>query len=315
MEEQDTLAQEATSPLPAPATWVVGYDGSESARDALVWAAELAAPRNIRIIAASAWQYPYMGMLPLTGGGFSAIEPDMEEAISREVKEAAAKVAADTGARIEGRAVLGPAAQVLLDMSPDTAMTIVGSRGRGGFSRLLLGSVSHQMACHAERPTIIVPQNPGPAHLDKVIVGVDGSQSSLAALRWAAEFAPEADIVAVRSWDFRADMGAEQIDPNIVKGMRNRAERDLGNDVRTIVAERNEEPGRITPLFDTGHGGHRLVTHAADADLLVVGARGMTGLLGAVLGSVTTWVTHHLPCPTAVIPAIREEPGEADEQQ
>ncbi len=302
MRNEQTTAQDQERATTARATWVVGYDGSEPARDALVWAAELAAAHDARLIAVSAWQYPYMGMLPFAGGGFSAFEPDMEEAIQREITEVAAKVAADTGARVEGRAVLGQPAQVLLDMAPETALTIVGSRGRGGFGRLLLGSVSHQMAAHATRPTIIVPRDPGPAHLGRIVVGLDGSQSSVAALHWAAEFAPDAQITAVRSFDFRSDMGVEQVDPQIVASMRNRAERDLGNDVRKVLAERDEPDDRITPVFESGHPGHRLVSRAADADLLVVGARGTTGLLGAVLGSVTTWVTHHLPCPTAVIP-------------
>ncbi len=66
-------------------------------------------------------------------------------------------------------------------------------------------------------------------------------------------------------------------------------------------------PGRLERMFDMCHPGDRLVEHASGADLLVVGARGHRGLAGVVLGSSTTWVIHHLACPTVVIPHPPED--------
>ena len=67
---------------------------------------------------------------------------------------------------------------------------------------------------------------------------------------------------------------------------------------RSIMA-----PGRFDRVIEAGPARLRLVELGAAADLLVLGAQGHGGWHGGVLGSVTTWVIHHLRCPTAVVPA------------
>src|SRR5205085_5825521 len=83
-------------------------------------------------------------------------------------------------------------------------LVVVGSRGLGGFKGLLLGSVSHQVVTHASCPVVVVPATPrhGGERMNVIVVGVDGSKHSVAALRWAerrAEFTDEC-IHAVYAW-------------------------------------------------------------------------------------------------------------------
>ena len=274
-------------PGPEPSVWVVGLDGSENARQALGWSADLAQGRHVRLLVMSAWQYPSLGLLPTVGSAIPAFDEEVGAAIEREIEAIAEEVAASTGVDIETRLELGPAAQVLLDALEGADLAVVGSRGRGGFARLMLGSVSHQLATHARRPTIIVPEASERAGLHRVVVGVDGSENSVAALRWAHGFVPDSvEVVALGVWDELIGAGEHDFDAAVA-----RAEAALG------------ATGRFARVFETGIARERLVDHAADADLLVVGERGHRAFLGGVLGSVTTWVIHHLVCPTAVVPA------------
>src|SRR5207244_3050778 len=95
----------------------------------------------------------------------------------------------------------GPAGLVLRDGSPRAALLVLGSRGRGGFTGLLAGSVAVTLAAHGHCPIVVVrggePEPDGP-----VVVGVDGSATSDAAVALAFEEAAirGCDLMAVHAW-------------------------------------------------------------------------------------------------------------------
>lgn len=126
---------------------VVGVDGSDEARRALVWAAAEARLRGVHLRILHAY----------AAAPFAAVP----ETASRARREAELILAAEAGSveglEVEASAVPGQAARVLLDASADADLLVVGSRGRHGFPGLLLGSVSHQLANHARCPVVIVP--------------------------------------------------------------------------------------------------------------------------------------------------------------
>jgi nucleotide-binding universal stress UspA family protein len=102
-------------------------------------------------------------------------------------------------------AVPGSAGRALLDTATGADLLVVGARGRGAL-RGLLGSVSHQCVHHAACPVVVVPGGeavPSAASWERVVVGVDGSDASAAALRWALE---EAAPMGCRA-DRRAHVG------------------------------------------------------------------------------------------------------------
>ena len=139
---------------------VVGIDGSQGARRALEWAVAEAKLRDAHLVVIHAWLEPAavaVGSV-ITAGG---VEPEIfEEAAERTVTEVLAAV--DTTGLpqgIETHVVAGAPARAVLDASHGADLVVVGSRGHGGFTGLLLGSVSQQVAHHATCPVVIIPSH------------------------------------------------------------------------------------------------------------------------------------------------------------
>ena len=136
---------------------VVGVDGSSGAAEALRFAIAEARLRKSRLVLVAAWQVPaaaYEGgwsMAPVTSA-------DFEGPARAALDEAVAGTQADCpDLTVEGALHEGQAAHVLIAAAHDAELLVVGSRGRGGFKGLILGSVSQQCAHHAPCPVAIVP--------------------------------------------------------------------------------------------------------------------------------------------------------------
>ena len=139
----------------------------------------------------------------------------------------------------------------------------------------------------------------------RIVVGVDGSPASVAALRWAMGQAAltGADLLAVTSWQTPGQYGFEfytvAVDwPDVARRTLATALKEAGDgspaDVRSLVLE--------------GHPAHVLVEASAGAQLLVVGSRGHGGFAGMLLGSVSEYVIAHAACPVLV---VRDQPATA----
>jgi nucleotide-binding universal stress UspA family protein len=135
---------------------VVGVDGSESSQAALVWALEEGRVRSAQVDVVTAWHEPYVAPT------MAAVVPDpavfseaAERTLDRAVDDAGS---AAEGVTIERHVVRGNAASALLEVAEGAALLVVGSRGRGGFAGLLLGSISQQVVHHASCPVVVVPQ-------------------------------------------------------------------------------------------------------------------------------------------------------------
>lgn len=146
--------------------------------------------------------------------------------------------------------------------------------------------------------------------IGRIVVGVDGSGGSAAALRWASDLAraEAAELVVVHVVEPASyDTGSL----GLPRAVLNEA------DWRQAIHDELEGTW-CAPLIDggvrhrtrveQGHAGPRLVAVAGEehADLVVTGRRGLTGLAELLQGSVSTFVTHHAPCPVAVVPAERQ---------
>jgi len=139
---------EITDPRPRV---VVGVDGSDPSKLALRWAARIAAAEDAHIDAVMAWQMPTLAYASI--GPIVDMQNAMEEALRHAVDDVFGE---QRPSGMQLRTIQGGGAPVLLDASRDALMVVVGSRGRGGFAGLLLGSVSAKVAEHAECTVLIV---------------------------------------------------------------------------------------------------------------------------------------------------------------
>jgi nucleotide-binding universal stress UspA family protein len=137
---------------------VVGIDGSEESRNALRFAVEEGEAHGARVVALHAWEAPVAAVDPsLTAPpvDYPALLVEVREAAERFAETFVEEAVGDKRDRVEPLAVEGSAAAALLDAAEDADLVVVGSRGHGGFARLVLGSVSEQVAHHAPCPVVI----------------------------------------------------------------------------------------------------------------------------------------------------------------
>jgi nucleotide-binding universal stress UspA family protein len=151
---------------------VVGVDGSDASMEALRWAAGEARLRGVDIAAVYAYEYTPSWAAYGYAEGIPMAPP---EAVSDEIAQARQRAHTLLARAIDELGDTGPVtvetiviedrrpARALVDLSDDAAMLVLGSRGRGGFAGLLLGSVSQQCAQHARCPLVIIkpPESSG----------------------------------------------------------------------------------------------------------------------------------------------------------
>lgn len=129
---------------------VVGVDGSEQSRAAMDWAIEESRLRGGEVLALTAWSFPYISDALGTAWDYEIFEKDAQAILEAEL----ARVK-DQGGNVTGRVVEGNPASALVDASKDADLVAVGSRGHGGFTGMLLGSVSHQTIHLAHCPVLV----------------------------------------------------------------------------------------------------------------------------------------------------------------
>jgi nucleotide-binding universal stress UspA family protein len=135
---------------------VVGIDGSESSKSALRWAADEAVAHDAELTVASVWTPLPIAATPYDSGGWGAgIDPqELAAAILQDTVEEV--LSEHSGLALRREVSGGNAARVLIDLSDGADVLVVGSRGRGGFVGMLLGSVSQHVAAHADCTVVVV---------------------------------------------------------------------------------------------------------------------------------------------------------------
>lgn len=273
---------------------VVGYDGSADAEAALAWTAAtaLAQKQAVEVVIVATQMDPVVGQYRAHND--QAVEAWRISALRRLGE---LDVADGT---VEIRR--GPVVPELIRASVGAAMIVVGSTGHGLATGTLTGSVSQHVARHAECPVVAVRPQRSP-HARRIVVGVDGSEESAKALRFACERALSTGesvtgIHGYASLSTRmltldaADTGpvAQRI------AEADRFVRDICDDLAT------EYPGvEIEPEAIAVRPGQVLVDASAGASLVVVGSRGRDAFTELLLGSVSQHVLHHATCPVAIV--------------
>jgi nucleotide-binding universal stress UspA family protein len=284
---------------------VAGTDGSEQSLRAVEWAAHEAACRGaaLRIVS--------VPVLP-SRMSWSRHEPGTPDTVADAIHHSSQKALATAAARaseaepgldVDTTLLAGSPARVLTEAAADAAMLVVGSRGVGGFTALVLGSVSRYVATQAGGPVVVVREEASAAHRE-IVVGVRDLDQS-AAIRFAFEEAElrGARLRAVHAWQV------------FLTQMRLTGTERPGADARDVTAEaagwladlmkswRQMYPG-VEVVEDVVHAapGQVLAGASARADLVVLGRNSADDSAQPTTGAVTHAVLHHAHGPVAVIP-------------
>ncbi|WP_238012283.1 universal stress protein [Dactylosporangium sp. AC04546] len=273
---------------------IVGYDGSVEAREAVDWAADEADRTGLPLRIVYAYQLAWPAAA-LYGRVTEVLLADSEERGDHTIHDIVEHVRRRRPTvEVSGVATHAePAPMLLGQAAAGTRLLVVGNRGGGGMSNLLLGSISQQVATHARVPVAVVRGRTG-ATDGPVVVGVDGSASTDAALGLAFEAAAArgAEVVAVRAYS----------PPSPAVVPLSAVEADERNALEASLAGWAEKyPGtRLTALLAVGRAAQVLVGMSHTAQLVVVGSRGHGGFTGLLLGSVGQQLMHHAECPVLI---------------
>lgn len=294
---------------------VVAYDGSESSELALTWGLGAARAHGLEVLVAHAVDEAARVGDGLVAGGYTG---SARQVIRDSVDELLLK-AADSArlefptVPVETHIVYGPAVTGLLDLVADAEMCVVGSRGRGGFAGLLLGSTSVELTAHASCPVVVVRSqqsaDPG-SESGRVVVGIDGSPAGAAAIGFAFEEASlrGAALTAIHTWELPFMEIPVMPGPSQVESIYGETESSEGRLLAEALSGWQERfpDVNVRRKLLRGTAAQVLIEASPGAELLVVGSRGRGGFNALLLGSVSHAVLHHAMSPVAV---VRGEPA------
>lgn len=271
---------------------LVGVDASANAYAALGWSADLARRARLELIAARVFDPPQAELPPEQDRRFR----DEQRA---ELEDWCESFTADIP-RVQAILLDGDPPDALLDAaaSHDADLLVVGGRGAGGFRHLHLGSVAHHLVHHTTLPLAVVPRS-GADSVRHLVVGVDGSPGSLAAVDLSADLAAALGVETTVVHAFEPFV--EWVPETDPASWRRRAETELGAWATPIA-----DAGATVEL-DVDQDIHPVaaIARALEAragSIAVVGARGIGGFTGLRLGRIPIQLVHHTGSAVIVVP-------------
>lgn len=287
---------------------VVGLDSGAPAPGPLRHAASEAVLRNAMLHIVSVWSYPPMSTEERMLTTASAVEAETAERVAGIVGELMTEQPyRDLSAEVE--VTQGAPANVLIAAAEDADLLVVGRSDGARVRHAVLGSVASKCVRHASGPVMVVPPAEGPvtataddAERSEILVGIDGSEPAQRAMSWALAEAGlrGATVRAVYCWEEPMLLGGD-----LMMALPNPAvlERDAEAALNEWLSAADVPDGvTLSGATQRGNPGHALLDAIDDADLVVVGSRGLGGFKGLMLGSVARRVAHLAPCPVVVIP-------------
>jgi nucleotide-binding universal stress UspA family protein len=275
----DAEQQEARS---GPRSVVVGVDGSAASLAALRWAVGLAGISGARVSAVHAFT-----------PGYAEVSPTQYEFLQTEATQTLGVWCAESGVgESVDSFVVGGGPGALLTIVHPSDLLVVGTRGDYGVAHLHLGSVAHHLVHHTSVPLAIVPSRVAGGRVSRIVLGVDGSVGSGAAVAFSASLARalDASVVVVHA----AEPGAEV--PGAARVHEWVAPLDAaGADFEVEIAT------DVVPVAAMC----RAIAARADT-LAVVGTRGLGGFSGLRLGGVATHLVHTCDVAVALVPTHHE---------
>jgi nucleotide-binding universal stress UspA family protein len=286
-----------------PGSVLVGVDGSPAAFHAVTFAAGEAASRGRALRLVYALTPPVYVHAPWAGG--TTWDVAAARAVGTDVlaQGRACALAVQADLEIATDIIDGSPGEVLIDASREATLTVVGRRGGGEYSSLLLGSAAVQVATYSSGPVLIVPEfaaTPAPGG-PGVVLGVDHGENGERAVGYAFDEATRRGVplTAVHGWTL---LSGEPAIRSAFPGPD-----DLQSEQRRLLSEALAGWGakypdvQVRPWLVRRHAAAALADAGRGCELMVIGARGSGGFAGLHLGSVADAVIRHSGCPLAVV--------------
>jgi nucleotide-binding universal stress UspA family protein len=284
---------------------IVGFDGSPGSRHAVRWAVYEAMSRQAVLFLLRAFSLP-----PGERGERFAVRwrPEAERevaAIAGECRREAPELELRTEIR------MGNPAATLAEAAAGAELLVLGAPAMSGTRAVLLGSTSAELVRRLNVPVVVVRGEresrrvaENPRWFERVVVGVNGSQTSVRAIGFAYDFASrhDSELVAVHAWD--------ELPPDALStahtwqldwaDIDDACRRELSEAMAGWQERYPNVPVR-KEVTTAQRPAEALFTAAEEADLLVVGSHGRGVVRTVLLGSVSHAVMHYAPCPVAVV--------------
>lgn len=283
---------------------ITGFDGSPVSASAAAWAAREAQRRDAGLTVVGCYSVP-----PVTDFGLTAspvITADIAAVITATQTSIDAIVAkirdAHPALPVNGMAISGSPRIELPTQAEHADLLVIGTTGAGQAASWLLGSVAHALARTSPCPVVLVPADWTPEDRiatsgPRVVVGIDDSQEARAALDWAID---EADLhlgalTIVHAWSYPYGLESPAAARDVMRV-------DAACELERAAERANSRGGAsVDSRLVEGTAAEAIIEAADEADLIVVGSRGRGGLRSLLLGSVSSAVICHAPCPTVVV--------------
>jgi nucleotide-binding universal stress UspA family protein len=285
---------------------LLATDGSKDAAGATSFLRELPLLASSKLRVMTAVSFPTFAFEPPPVREFKS---SVLEDARRVVDEARATLA-PRGFDIETDVVIGSPRDEIPRIAREwnADLVVLGARGLGRIKRFLLGSVSLAVARHVSCPVLVVKGRP--RKLGSVLVGMDGSEDSFQALRFLLSL-PLARRTELRLLSVVEPIRYPASAPGAVRGhllrMLKEIESERRGQLEGVLEKAASELGgsltRVTRSTPTGDPADVIVAAATahDADLVVVGARGLGGMTRLLLGSVSEKVLRYARCPVLIV--------------
>ena len=282
---------------------VVGIDTSSSSYTAYGWAAEEAVRRHAVLRLVHAYTLPshgFPGYNPMSHDAQTALRAAGEEVLQ---DTAATLRASHPSLTIDTRLIQGDPVAALQAQSEQARLTVVGSRGSGRLTGLVLGSVAMAISSTNTAPVAVIHPHQRAFPSGPVVVGVDGSPTSEAAVAFAFEAAAlrRTKLVAVHSWNDAVVDAAFPEHPILIDPA------EIDSEERALLSERlagwhEKYPDVIVEqIVVHGRPTPALLGYGESSELIVVGSRGRGGFKGMLLGSTSHALIMHSQCPVVVV--------------
>jgi nucleotide-binding universal stress UspA family protein len=308
------MSEETSRPVEPNPPVIAAVDGSAVSYHAAAWAAAEAALHSCRLHLVTSVSVPYgYGPGPMFTDAGAGADADWlrvdGERILTEATRIARLAAPGHVPEITSEVSWSPIVADLIERSGHARMLVLGSRGAGALQRNLLGSVSTSVLRHVHCPVVVIHEHSAidaVSVTQPVLVGIDGSSNSMAALALAFEEASlrKVGLKALHAW---SDTSGREVpvpgwedtlrgteDALLAESLAGWSERYPDVEVHRILVR--DRPVRA------------LLDEAETAQLVVVGSHGRGGFAGMLLGATSNALVQSTECPTIV---VREH---ADEQ-